>query len=104
MAIARRLSRNAAGGKREVRSAGWGTWIRTKTGGVRVRCPTVRRSPTRALCGGQGFAAQGERGRLAVLAAGAPDWQGLGEGAKDFAHVQVRNAQAACGATNSQIL
>lgn len=25
--------------------AGWGTWIRTKTGGVRVRCPTVRRSP-----------------------------------------------------------
>ena len=24
---------------------GWGTWIRTKTGGVRVRCPTVRRSP-----------------------------------------------------------
>jgi hypothetical protein len=26
---------------------GWGTWIRTKTGGVRVRCPTVRRSPIR---------------------------------------------------------
>ena len=25
--------------------SGWGTWIRTKTGGVRVRCPTVRRSP-----------------------------------------------------------
>ena len=27
-------------------STGWGTWIRTKTGGVRVRCPTVRRSPS----------------------------------------------------------
>lgn len=24
---------------------GWGTWIRTKVGGVRVRSPTARRSP-----------------------------------------------------------
>src|SRR5437868_11121769 len=27
--------------------SGWGTWIRTKVGGVRVRSPTARRSPSR---------------------------------------------------------
>src|ERR1044071_533810 len=28
---------------------GWGTWIRTKVDGVRVRSPTTRRSPTLCL-------------------------------------------------------
>jgi hypothetical protein len=26
---------------------GWGTWIRTKINGVRVRCSTIELSPTR---------------------------------------------------------
>jgi hypothetical protein len=28
---------------------GWGTWIRTKTNGVRVRCSTIKLSPTEAI-------------------------------------------------------
>jgi hypothetical protein len=32
----------------ETRLAGWGTWIRTKVNGVRVRCSTVELSPTRS--------------------------------------------------------
>lgn len=32
------------------RSGGWGTWIRTTTNGVRVRCSTVKLSPTGPLC------------------------------------------------------
>ena len=28
---------------------GWGTWIRTKTNGVRVRCSTLKLSPSRDL-------------------------------------------------------
>src|SRR5690606_18489050 len=29
------------------KSNGWGTWIRTKTNGVRVRCSTLKLSPSR---------------------------------------------------------
>ena len=64
---------------------GWGTWIRTKTGGVRVRCPTVRRSPTicsdfqwdsvYSVC--TKFTAS-PRSR-AVLAASARTWQGASD-------------------------
>src|ERR1700737_3248790 len=32
----------------ETRLPGWGTWIRTKIDGVRVRCSTVELSPTRS--------------------------------------------------------
>ena len=31
------------------KSDGWGTWIRTKINGVRVRCSTVELSPTKAF-------------------------------------------------------
>src|ERR1039457_4716773 len=34
--------------KSRERSIGWGTWIRTKILGVRVRCSTVELSPSRA--------------------------------------------------------
>jgi hypothetical protein len=30
-------------------SFGWETWIRTKIHGVRVRCPTIERSPSRMV-------------------------------------------------------
>jgi hypothetical protein len=33
----------------EKEKAGWGTWIRTKTNGVRVRCSTIKLSPTEAI-------------------------------------------------------
>jgi hypothetical protein len=29
-----------------MKNFGWGTWIRTKTSGVRVRCSTIKLSPT----------------------------------------------------------
>ena len=32
-----------------MKSSGWGTWIRTKIDGVRVRCSTVELSPTSRL-------------------------------------------------------
>jgi hypothetical protein len=35
--------------KSRKRSNGWGTWIRTKILGVRVRCSTVELSPTEAI-------------------------------------------------------
>jgi hypothetical protein len=50
-----RLTRGNVGGSRqrgnktpETGLAGWGTWIRTKIDGVRVRCSTVELSPTRS--------------------------------------------------------
>ena len=46
---------------------GWGTWIRTKTGGVRVRCPTVRRSPTRSECGAEPAVLQADGAWLAIF-------------------------------------
>src|ERR1700722_5640252 len=36
-------------GKSLTRSSGWGTWIRTKIDGVRVRCSTVELSPNGRL-------------------------------------------------------
>src|SRR5215211_3103385 len=62
-------------------SDGWGTWIRTKTGGVRVRCPTVRRSPNcltissnaSQLTRAPGMVLPSHQG---VLAAGLRAWQG----------------------------
>ena len=40
--------------------SGWGTWIRTRVDGVRVRSPTARRSPSR------GSPAWGALGRRAI--------------------------------------
>ena len=61
---------------------GWGTWIRTKTGGVRVRCPTVRRSPSCLTISikASRLTRAPERGahprNQGVLAAGSRAWQG----------------------------
>ncbi len=45
--------------------SGWGTWIRTKTNGVRVRCSTVKLSPSRrgneALPAGAGLTSRSNR-------------------------------------------
>ena len=43
-----RLSSNLQANFRETAWNGWGTWIRTKTNGVRVRCSTIKLSPTEA--------------------------------------------------------
>src|SRR3989304_971583 len=56
---------------------GWGTWIRTKTGGVRVRCPTVRRSPTSADVELELRPCKPQAARtFAVLAVAKQAWQG----------------------------
>ena len=44
LALPYRLEREKAGYGR----SGWGTWIRTKIDGVRVRCSTVELFPSRA--------------------------------------------------------
>src|SRR5215813_9348499 len=36
-------------GKKHFQNNGWGTWIRTKINGVRVRCSTVELSPSKPL-------------------------------------------------------
>ena len=61
----------------QARQSGWGTWIRTKTGGVRVRCPTVRRSPTSADVELELRPCKPQAARtFAVLAVAKRAWQG----------------------------
>src|SRR3984957_14389110 len=58
-------------GKSLTRSSGWGTWIRTKIDGVRVRCSTVELSPNGRLKGACSCAGVARQQRRVLIGATA---------------------------------